>query len=242
MWNGGLTRGFRFLTPGSGPNALRPTNPIVAKDDPARGREVARLTLEDVYAGIWKSDRPPVDSAPVVNGWQPGVAISPGGGMMAVVYADGDRLALVDLSRMRIQSTVTVQRQLSWIERLGPHVRDVQAKGMDGWLWSASFAPDGNLLAWGQNVHETAQGQFTWDGLGLRLIDPTTGAILQQGLDGLSVDQVLPTPDGRAIIATATRQQGPEALYRLDPHTLAVQASREFSGNVYPQPLILARP
>ena len=117
-----------------------------------------------------------------------------------------------------------------------------QAKGMDGWLWSASFAPDGNLLAWGQNVHETDRGQFTWDGLGLRLIDPTTGAILQQGLDGLSVDQVLPTPDGRAIIATATRQQGPEALYRLDPHTLAVQASRQFSGNVYPQPLILARP
>ena len=132
MWNGDLTRGYRFLTPGSGPNAPGPVHPIVPRDDPARGGEVARLQLDGVYAGAWKSDRPPVNSVPVVNGWQPGVALNPDGSMMAVLYAGADRLALVDLSAMRIQSSVTVAREQSWIERIGLHVRDVKAKAMDG--------------------------------------------------------------------------------------------------------------
>jgi hypothetical protein len=148
---------------------------------------------------------------------------------------------------MQVQSSFTVRRQVSWIDGLGPHVEDVQAKGMDGWLWSATFTHDGRLLAWGQNVHETDQGQSAWDGLGLRLIDPTTGAILQQGLEGQAVDQVLAAPDGGVIFATASKsslegEQGPVTLYRLDPRTLSVEASRQFSGSTYRQLLMLALP
>jgi DNA-binding beta-propeller fold protein YncE len=239
-WNGDLTSGFRFLTPGSGQDAPGPVNPIVAKDEPAHGGEVARLKLDDAYAGTWKSDRPPVDSYPVVNSWQPGVALSPDGGTMAVIYADGDRLALVHLSDMRIRSALAVQRQQSWIDRIGLHVGDVEAKGMDGWFWNATFTYDGRLLTWGQDVHETDQGQLAWTGHGLRLVDPSTGTILQEGLQGQGVDQVVPAPDGSAIFATANGQLGPRTLYRLNPQTLTIEASRQFPGNPYPQLLILA--
>jgi hypothetical protein len=242
LWNGDLTRGARLLVPGSGPNALHPVHPILASDDPSRGREVRRLELEEVYAGIWKSDRRLPESFPLVNGWQPGAALSADGGTMAVVYADGDRLLLVDLSRMQIRSSLTVRREQSWIERLGLHVRDVQAKGMDGWSWYAAFTPQGSLLAWGQHNHVTDQGEPVWEGLGLRLIDPGTGTILQQGLEGQVVGQVVAAPDGSAIIATTSSRDGVQTLYRLDARTLAVTASRHFERNVFPQLMTLTTP
>jgi len=240
VWNASLTGGFRLLTPGDGQSAVGPVHPIVAVDDLSRGGEAGRLRLDDAFAGLWRSTRPPVGSEQVMDTWEPGVALSPDGTTAAVVYADGDRLALVDLSRLLVRSTVTVQRQQSWIERIGLHVRDVEAKAMDGWLWNAAFTRDGRLLTWGTDLHMTDQGQLVMTGVGLRLIDPVTGVILQEALKGEAVEQVLPTPDGSAIMAVGTAQDGSATLVRLDAGSLAVQASRQLPADAYHQVLVLA--
>ena len=74
---------------------------------------------------------------------------------------------------------------------------------------NVSFAYGGRLLAWGQDPHVNDQGQLVTVGRGLRLIDPRTGTILQEGLPGPVRQRLVPLM-ALSRVALGGRQHGQE--------------------------------
>jgi len=220
----------------AGPWALQ----LVAYDlTDAAGRELGRLTLPAVPAGIWYARV--VDQTPVQETLMPAIALSPDGKTIAVVHADTDALTLIDAGALRVERTVAVARPASRARRLfgwlGLAPQPAEAKFMNGRSLSAVFAADGRLLyVYGA---EGTVGAATTDvserGLGLRAIDPATGAIVGEALGGQEFDAVVPAPDGRAVYANGptipwamATGEPPDRLVRLAPRSLDVLATRDF--------------
>jgi hypothetical protein len=230
---------YRVLLPGSGFNAAGPVTPVLVRDDLQAGRETGRLKLDGVEAGVWQSGRT-IGSEPVLASFTPGMALSPDGSQLAVLYADGGRLMTVDTARM----TIVASRQLvappsptSWFN-LGPV--DAYAKYDEGVQWGLTYSPDGQQLvaAARQNAVDN-NGTFSSHGLGLRAIDLQRAMIVAEA-PNIEVGVVFYAPDRSALYVESFVDQSHMALLRLDPSTLATAARREFTGPR--QILLLARP
>ena len=205
----------------------------------ATGREIGHLTLPTVPAGIWY-DRV-VDQVPVEETLMPAIALSPDGRTIAVVHADTDSLTLIDANALRVERTAPLTRPASRARRvlgwLGLAPQAAEAKFMDGRSLSAVFAADGSLLyvygAEGTVNPDTATVRE--QGLGLRAIDPASGAIVGEALSDQEFDTVIPAPDGRAVYTNGptipwavVTGEPPDRLVRLAPRSLAVLATRDF--------------
>lgn len=205
----------------------------------AAGREIGRLALPTVPAGIWY-DRA-VDQIPVEETLMPALALSPDGRTIAVMHAETDALTLIDASALRVERTVALTRPTSRARRLlgwlGLAPQPAEAKFMNGRSLSAVFAANGRLL-YVYGVEGTV-GADTADvneqGLGLRAIDPATGVIVGEALGDQEVDAVFPAPDGRAVYANGptvpwmvATGEPPNRLVRLAPYSLEVLATRDF--------------
>ena len=227
---------YRVLTAMSGQRQTGPSIPVLVRYDLQAGREVSRLRLTGVVAGIWPREGSPA-SAHLSLQLIPGVALSPDGRTLAIVHADAERLSLVDLERWQIASTRPLTRAGSFWDRLSIRaVTDVQAKEVEGPEWETLFLPDGQtLLAWGRSM--SAGSQATVRSLGMRTIDVRSAGIRIEVPGGDLLTRIVPAPDGSAIYAMTEADQpsAPTAdtlvvLRRLDPRTLAVTAARTFHG------------
>jgi hypothetical protein len=230
---------YRVLVPGSGINATGPVTPLLVRYDLQAGRETGRLKLDGVEAGVWPSGRT-IGSEPVLASLTPGVALSPDGSQLAVLYADGGRLMTVDTTSMKViasRQLVAPPAPTSWFN-LGP--ADAYAKYEEGVQWDLTYSPDGRqLVAAARQDAVDSNGNFSSHGLGLRAIDLQRAVIVAEA-PNIEVGQLYYAPDGSALYAESFVDQSHMALLRLDPSTLAVAARREFTGPR--QLLLLAQP
>ena len=230
---------YRVLTPGSGMDATGPITPVLVRYDMQLGRETGRVKLAGVEAGVWQSGRT-IGSEPVLATLAPGMALSPDGSTVAVVYSDGSQLLTVDTARMKIAASrrlLAAPTPTSWFH---PGPIDAYAKYSEGVQWDLIYSPDGrHLIAWARQDSVDSTGNFSARGLGLRAIDIERAVIVAETHD-LGLGQPFYAPDGSAIYTESFVDQTHMSLLRLDPSTLAVAARRDFTGPR--QVLLLALP
>jgi DNA-binding beta-propeller fold protein YncE len=230
---------YRVLVPGSGMNATGPVTPLLVRYALQAGRETGRLKLDGVEAGVWPSGRT-IGSEPVLASLTPGVAMSPDGSQLAVLYADGGRLMTVDTTSMKViasRQLVAPPAPTGWFN-LRPV--DAYAKYDEGVQWDLTYSPDGReLVAAARQDTVDNNGNFSSHGLGLRAID-LQRAVIVADAPNILVGQLFYAPDGSALYVESFVDQSHMALLRLDPSTLAVAARREFTGPR--QILLLAQP
>jgi DNA-binding beta-propeller fold protein YncE len=223
---------YRFVTPGSGNRSTGPLTPTLVAYEFTTGNEVGRLSLGDVLAGGWVSERKVADEQ-VGMVWRPGVALSPDGSRLAVLYSGGTRLMMVDLLRFQLEKTSSLARPQSLFRWLLP-VRPAYAKRAEGWQWNLQFAPNGrHLYAWGDELKVDDGGMPSSQGRGLRLIDPESGRILSETMAGTHLYRVVAAPDGSSIYVFGPRTFPADdsfVLRRVDGASLKVTAEREFVG------------
>jgi hypothetical protein len=220
---------YRVVTPGSGMDATGPVTPELVRYDMQAGRETGRIKLDGVQAGVWKSGRT-IGSEPVMASRVPGMALSPDGSQVAVVYSDGSRLMTVDTASMRIVASrqlVAAAAPTSWFY---PGPVDAYAKYEEGVQWDLTYSPDGrHLIASARQDSVDNGGNFSARGLGLRAIDIERAVIVAQARD-LGIGRLFYAPDGSAIYVASFVDQKHMGLLRLDASTLAVAARRDFNG------------
>jgi len=227
---------YRVLFPASGYNAKGPVTPDLVKYDLEVGREVARLRLDGVQAGIWQSGRM-IGSEPVLTSLLPGVALRPDGSEMAVLHANGDQLLTIDTVAMKIRSSrviTTSQKPTSWLS-LWP--RDAYAKYDEGFQWNVAYSPSGRqLVAAARQSIVDKQGNYSSKGLWVRLIDVDSATETARA-ENVDVVQFLWAPDSSAIFTLSVLsptgsglERAHMILMRLDSSTLAVAARREYNS------------
>lgn len=201
--------------------------------DMGSGEKAGELELPEVLAGGWQTDRT-VNGQPVWAFLEPGVALSPDGGRMAVVHADADKVTLIDARYLTVEGTLSLNRRTSLLDLFTPAV--AYAKGeMEGTIRQAMFSPNGQYLyVFSQEVREEAPAQR-----GLWLVDLNQGTILVEALPEFQVQWVRPAPDGSVYVFGTTdkhllpheiRSSSPSTLWRLDARSLKTLGKREFTG------------
>jgi hypothetical protein len=230
---------YRVLTPGSGMDATGPITPVLVRYDMQAGRETGRIKLSGVEAGVWQSGRT-IGSEPVLATLTPGLALSPDGAQLAVLYSDGSRLMTVDTASMKIVASrrlVAAPAPTSWFI---PRTVNAYAKYAEGVQWDLTYSPNGRqLIAAARQDSVDNGGNYSSRGLGLRAIDIERAAIVAEA-PNLGIGQLFYAPDGSAIYIGSFVDQTHMSLLRLEPSTLAVAAHRSFTGPR--QILLLAQP
>jgi hypothetical protein len=176
---------------------------------------------------------------PVMNLTQPGMALTPDGGTLAIASADAPTVTLIDTATMKARSTVSLHGQSSILDRLGSVLGiapdTAAAKEMDGAIVTTAFGPDGHTL-----YLTGLRGSLSEDdvqrttGLGIRAIDTRDGTILAEGLPDTQVTSLDFVAGGSGIYAlssdTPSLETGvcPCTLRRLDGATLHTTAERRF--------------
>ncbi|HEY8735979.1 MAG TPA: hypothetical protein VIO62_02930 [Candidatus Dormibacteraeota bacterium] len=92
---------YRALETGSGMNAKGPVTPVLVQYDLKAGREIRRLTLTGVQAGLWRGPRV-IGTEHVSNMIEPGIALSPDGSRISILYAEGGRLLTIDTATLKV--------------------------------------------------------------------------------------------------------------------------------------------
>jgi len=227
---------YGMLTPGSGYGAMGPVTPVLVRYDLRARRENGRVTLNGVQAGLWQTERM-IGTEHVMTSLVPGVALSPDGSQLSVLYADGNRLMSIDTVTMKILASRRVAPPpptTSWFSLLP---MDAEAKYDEGIQWSTAYSPDGRRLvaaAWQTTIDQA--GKFSTHGLGIRTIDVQKASVIAQA-PSVDAGQLRFAPDGSALYATILLTDGVEfanqahmVLLRLDTSTLAMADRREFTS------------
>lgn len=235
---------YAFVPVWGGFDSSTPRSPSLYSYDVRSGRLLGHLTLNGVTAGSWSTGRQ-VSDGPVIDHWQPGIALSPDGRQMAVLDGADNRLTLVDTGNMRVSRSAVLFRPGSVLQRvadwLGILPAPALAKEIEGGSVTASFAPDGrSLYVTGAAATVDDRGNQVWTGRGIERVDASTGQVEAQSLSGQDPSILW---IGDALYALA-RPMGdatsPSTLYRLAPDTLAIQASHVFRHSSWPQVYVLA--
>jgi hypothetical protein len=137
-------------------------------------------------AGRWPTDRTvrqqQLWTEQVWATQSPGVAISPDGGPLAIVHADGGSLTVVDTEALTVVRTVRASHPVGVLEWLGliPSVAHAKEPERGAIRW-AMFGPKGRYLyTWGTDMHVDNDGTLRPEYLGLRVIDVQDGSIQAQ--------------------------------------------------------------
>ncbi len=219
----------------------------IAAYDLDTGAEAGRVTLPDVLTGMRIVERKGQQTQSELT---PGVALSPDGRRIAVVSAEADTVTLIDAQRMVVECSFSFARSGGLSGRLPFLPHEAEAKGFgEGTAKQAVFAPDGrHLYIFGYQGLYTAAGDLADHGLGLAVVDVTTGKLVAQAFRDQWIDQVMPAPDGHSVYVSGLKQAGDITHWsgeastfqfrRLDPNSLHVLATREFAG----EPRFLVQP
>ncbi len=219
---------YRGLVHGSGPGAKGPVTPVLVQYDLKAGHEVRRLTLAGVQAGLWQGPRI-IGSERVSSMMIPGIALSPDGSRISVLYDRGSRLMTIDTATFKVVADHRLAAPRPDADRLGLMPLDAEAKYEEGIQWNMAYSPDGlRLVAWATQTSVDGVGNYSHHGLGVKLIDAQSGAVTAAGRN-LDFDQALYAPDGSALYLTSMLPNSHMVLMRLDSTNLAVAARREFT-------------
>lgn len=193
------------------------------------GRELRRLPLDGLVAGLWETE---VGGTRRQSELQPGFALSPDGTRLAILRADGDWLTLIDTASLDVLWTKRLSRPVSLLERfgLGPLVAEAKTN-YEARSWRLTFSPDGKrLFALEQTVQldgETAARSATPR---LRSIDIERAAIQSEMVPTDRVLWITASPDGGGLYVLMQGQETAGSdryrLVRLESARLAVTASR----------------
>ncbi len=115
----------------------------------------------------------------------PGLAMSPDGQRMYIAYPDSDRIAVVDLSTMRLERTVSVGRQhTSVIDRfLSLFADEAQAKGGPTNRASLYISADGRHMYYSRSAQRPpadANGNYKTTTVGPWVLDPDSLHVTKQ--------------------------------------------------------------
>lgn len=182
--SGLMIYGYRIENP-STVNQQNPEPPFVALLDSSDLSVLWNENLEGVRHGIFPKDE---NSDEPVDFTQPGQAIyffpgltfAPEGNVLYVVHANEDVLTTVDFDAREF-SSVEIQPQLSWMERLLSLTAGVaHAKVAEGTTKQVAISPDGETLyIVGQNSELGEQKGNTWqiveNPLGLQIVRAEDG-------------------------------------------------------------------
>jgi len=155
------------------------------------------------------------------------------------ILSSDETLTLVDAARMVVERTVALTRRSGLLGQWLPAPRVAEAKVLGaGVAREAVFGPDGqHLYVFGWATDLDANDLVVYRGLGVQHVDVARGAIVAEALLGEQAKHVLPAPDGRSLYVLGPRgpvtpfiAPGPYWLRRLDAHTLAVLAERDFDA------------
>jgi hypothetical protein len=179
----------------------------------------------------------------------PTVSLAPDGRRLALLESLGQVVTIVSMERLEVERTVSLNPPPSaltgLLELAGliPRVAYAKPERRRGALQTlqAAFTADGEgLYVFGAEAIEISPGHWSQHGLGVRLLDLNQQRIVASGLSDQLVGSVLPLADGQATYTFGLAGQ----LRRLDPLTLDVLASREFTGSrallIWPATLSIA--
>jgi DNA-binding beta-propeller fold protein YncE len=225
---------YMLVSYGSGSESKRPGPPLLVAYDLPSGRTRETLKLDDVLAGSWRIKGEESGADFVVAQWQPGFALSPDGGTIAVVHPDQDTLTLVPARSLKEALTLEISRPKSLLKWLGLSPATAYAKALEGVSLRTQFSPDGGTLyVTGVASEVDKQGKPHYRGLGLRAIDVRTGRIKAEALEGRQLYGLEPSQDGRSLYTFASSGEsanGTSTLYRLEATDLRILATRQFNG------------
>jgi DNA-binding beta-propeller fold protein YncE len=226
------------------PNNDGPVTPTLASYDVVTGQKIGQLTLTGISAGNWM-DAQSSGNDPLIHISQPGYALAPDGHTIGVLAPNSDVLSLIDTSSMKLIQQHTLSAEPSLLDRIGEWLGVVPtaafAKRIEGTIFSITFSPDGkSLYVTGTKYDIQKDGTMIMHGLGVQVVDATTGHIVAQGLSGKQAIWLQPSPDGNTLYALSldpSVQNGCACtLQRFDVASQHVTATRTFA---YPQQVFL---
>jgi hypothetical protein len=193
------------------------------------GRELRRLPLDGLVAGLWESD---VGGTRRQSEIVPGFALSPDGSRVAILRADGDWLTLLDTASLGVLWTKRLSRPVSLLERFGVGPLVAEAKtNYESRSWALTFSPDGRqLFALEQTVELEGENAARYATPRLRSIDIERAAIQSEIKPTERVLWTTPSPDSGALYVLMQGQETAGSsryrLLRLEAARLTVTASR----------------
>ena len=219
----------------------RPSPAFLSVRDVWTGAELAQVDLPNVLAGPWQSARN-VGGTKTPALLAPTLALIPDGSRLAVVHAEADAITMVETDGFRVERTVAISHSAGAatviLESLGlaPGVAD--AKGFDGTIRQAVFAPDGqHLNVWTLNGRFADDGRPRYRGRGLALFDTAHGVIAASAIPDTQIEVVRPSPDGRVTYVLGPASDDNVDMGRsnfllrsLEASPLRMQAERGFQG------------
>ncbi len=226
---------YLLTSTGSSDPTERPRTPVLTAYDLATGRRLGSLRLEGLLAGSWQVSEGANGSDFVIVSYDPGVAVSPDGRIIAVVHPGLGALTLVDARRIRTVRTEPIGRSRSLLEILGLAPGAAHAKAFEGTSLEAAFSTDGRTLyVGGTRSWLDARGRQHERGLGVRAVDVRTGRIVVQALKGRQITWLESSPSGDSLLVLASRYTNSTGcdcrLYRLDARSLSVEATRRLDS------------
>lgn len=235
---------YVFAPVWGGFDSTTPQSPSLDSYDVTSGRLLRHLTLVGVMAGSWNTGRQ-VGGGPIIDSWQPGIALSPDGRQIAVMDAAGNRLTVVDTGSMRVSRTDDITRPQGFLERvagwLGVIPAPALAKALEGGAVAASYAADGrSLYVTGTTAQLDDQGRRTWTGLGIERIDVATGQVEAAALPGEEASLLSTGSAVYVLSSPVSTNTVLFTLYRLAPDSLAILAKHVFRRNHDPLIYVLA--
>ena len=208
------------------------------------GRELRRLPLDGLVAGVWETE---IAGERHQSELGPGLALSPDGTRVAILRADGEWLTLIDTASLAVLSTRRLSRPVSFLERLGLGSLIAEAKtNYESRSWVLSFSPDGTkIFATEQTVQVEGEASARYATARLRSIDVQKAQILSEIVPADRVMWATPSPDNSALYVMLQRPQPTASngylLQRLDAATLAKTEVQRSLGE-YRELFVLAVP
>lgn len=192
------------------------------------GRELRRLPLDGLVAGLWETE---VGATRRQSELQPGFALSPDGTRLAILRADGDWLTLIDTASLDVLWTKRLSRPVSLLERfgLGPLVAEAKTN-YESRSWGLTFSPDGKRLFAVEQTVQFDEAATRYATPRLRSIDIERAAIQSEFVPPDHVLWATASPDGGGLYVLMQGQETTGSnryrLVRLEAARLAVTASR----------------
>jgi hypothetical protein len=203
------------------------------------GAPSGRVVLEDVLAGSWQTDKA-LFGEPLGAVYAPGLAVSPGGGQLAIAHAESATVTMIAADSLAIERSAPIEQAQNTVNWLFAEQTAFAKQPPQGVSRSALFSPEGDrVFVWGRQTEVNEDGRLSrYDHFGLAAMDVQTGTLLGEALQGHWIQQVVPSLDGQNLYvigledpcALSETDTSPYLLRRLNASNLTTLTQREMVG------------